>query len=107
MGPTGQIKTTFPRTGVPLGIQPDTTYAGSPEITLTSGDLILLTTDGIEETMAADNSLFGIERILDVLRANRSKPSAEIIRALYKAARDFSSNAPQTDDITAIVIKIQ
>lgn len=106
IGSAGQIKASLPRTGVPLGIQPDTTYSSSPEFTLASSDLILLTTDGIEETMTLDNTIFGIDRILEVVRANRSKPAAEIVRALYKSARDFSKNAPQTDDITAIVIKV-
>lgn len=107
LGPGGEIKTMLPRTGVPLGIRADTSYGSSPEIALLPGELVLLTTDGIEETMSPDNTLFGVERVLEVLRANRAKSSAEIIRNLYQAVRDFSRNSPQTDDVTAIVIKVQ
>ncbi len=107
LDPGGSIKATLPRTGVPLGIRPDTSYLSSPELQLVSGELVLLTTDGIEETMAPDNTLFGVERILEVVRANRSKSSAEIVQALYQAVREFSSNAVQADDVTAIVIKVQ
>jgi PAS domain S-box-containing protein len=106
IGPDGEAKRSLPRTGVPLGVRPDTSYASSPEMTLEAGDLVLLMTDGVEETMSPDNTIFGLERILEVVRANRDGSSAEIVQALYEAARNFSLGAPQTDDITAIVIKV-
>jgi len=102
----GVIKTTLKRTGIPLGMRPDTKYSAAPEIALAPGDLILLLTDGIEEASAPDESLFGIERILDVARAHRARPAREIVRALYESARQFANLAPQLDDITSIVIKV-
>jgi PAS domain S-box-containing protein len=107
IGADGAIKMPLPRTGVPLGIRPDTTYAAAPEITLTSGDLVLLTTDGIEETMLPDNTIFGIDRLLEVVRANRHRPAAEIVQTLYESVRAFSRNAPQADDVTTIVLKVR
>jgi serine phosphatase RsbU (regulator of sigma subunit) len=41
-----------------------------------------------------------------VVRAHRARPASEIVQALYRAVRDFSPNAPQNDDVTAIVIKV-
>jgi sigma-B regulation protein RsbU (phosphoserine phosphatase) len=104
---TGKISSTLPRTGVPLGIRPDTVYTSSPEMSLKSGDIILLSTDGIEETMSPDNLMFGSERMLDVVRANQTKMSSEIVQALYDAVREFSKNTPQIDDVTTIVIKVR
>ena len=101
------MKNKLARTGVPLGIRPDMQYAESAEIPLAAGDLILLVTDGIEETMSADNTLFGPERVLDVVRQNRDKPAAEIVAALHRSAREFSGHTPQIDDITAIVVRVQ
>ena len=103
----GAVKRTLPRTGVPLGIQPETRYLSSPEIPLAAGDLCLLLTDGIEESMSPDNSLFGVERILEVVRAHSAKSAREIVEGLYSAVRQFSQNTPQTDDVTAIVIKVK
>lgn len=100
------VKATLPRTGVPLGIRPDTQYLSSPEMLLERGDLIVVITDGIEETMGSDNSLFGIDRVLDVIRANRNRQAREIVEALYQSVRQFARNAPQADDVTAIVIKV-
>ncbi len=103
----GDIKRTLPRTGVPLGIHPDTQYVSSSEIQLASGDLLMLLTDGIEESMSPDNALFGNERILEIVRAHHKKTAREIVEALYDAVRQFSKNTPQLDDVTAIVIKVK
>ena len=84
----------------------DTQFASAPEIILSSGDLILLLTDGIEEASAPDGTLFGLPRILDTVRSNRSKPAQQIVQSLYETVRAFANSAPQVDDITAIVIKV-
>jgi PAS domain S-box-containing protein len=102
----GDIRHKLPRTGPPLGIRPDTQYASSEEIRLTSGDLVLLITDGIEESLSPANAIFGLERTLEVVRATRTKSAQEIVDALYRAVRDFAQGNPQTDDVTAIIIKV-
>jgi PAS domain S-box-containing protein len=102
----GKVKQILPRTGVPLGIQPDTTYQPAAEIKMESGDVLLALTDGIEEAAAIDDTLFGIDRVLDVVRAHQKEPAQQIVHALYAASREFSQNAPQMDDVTAIVIKV-
>jgi serine phosphatase RsbU (regulator of sigma subunit) len=102
----GSVKTTLQRSGPPLGVRPDTQYLSSPEIALASGDLVLLVTDGIEESMAPDNTLFGVEHTLEVVRAHREKAAHEIVAAFYQAVRHFSKNTAQADDVTAIVIKV-
>lgn len=103
---SGNVKHTLKRTGIPLGPQPDTKYIPSPDIKLESGDLLLALTDGIEEAAAADDSMFGMQRIFDVVRAHQSRPAQQIVHALYTASREFSKGVPQTDDVTAIVIKV-
>jgi len=106
LAPSGEIKMLLKRTAVPLGINPAAKYNGAVQVPLQAGDMVLLLTDGIEETMAPDESFFGIERTLHVVRQNREKPAREILDALYRAVRDFSQQTPQLDDVTAIVIKV-
>jgi sigma-B regulation protein RsbU (phosphoserine phosphatase) len=101
----GNIRSLLKRTGIPLGMRPDTQYLAAPEITLAPGDLVLLLTDGIEETSSPDESLFGLERIFEVVRSLRAQPAREIVEGLYQAVRAFANQAAQVDDITAIVIK--
>jgi PAS domain S-box-containing protein len=75
----------------------------SKTIAIDAGDILLLTTDGIEEAMSASGELFGRERILEILHEHASEPAAEIVRALYAAVRRF--RASQLDDATAIIVK--
>jgi len=91
----GDIKATLKRTGIPLGMKADTQFESTPEIVLSAGDLILLLTDGIEEASAPDGTLFGLARILDTVRSNRSRPAQQIVQALYETVRAFASNAPK------------
>ena len=102
---TGAVKATLKRTGIPLGMKPDTRYQSAPPLPLATGDLVLLLTDGIDEACGPDDSLFGIGRTLEVVRENLEKPARQIVEALYASARSFANHTPQIDDITAIVIK--
>ena len=79
---------------------------GEIPVPLQAGEIVLLLTDGIEEATGPDESFFGIERTLQAVRENREKPPREILDALYRAVRQFSQEAPQLDDVTAIVIKV-
>jgi PAS domain S-box-containing protein len=101
----GAIKHTLRRTGIPLGMKPDTQYASAPEIVLNPGELLLMLTDGIEESSAPDGTLFGLERTLQVVRTHQTRPARQIVRELYEAVRVFAGGSPQLDDITVIVGK--
>ena len=105
LGAAGEIKAQLKRTGLPLGIKPDVAYPPAIATGLSPGDILLLLTDGIEEAMSPDETIFGTERILEIARANRGKSAREIVDALYAAVRQFAQNTPQLDDVTAVVIK--
>lgn len=102
----GGVKATLRRTGIPLGLQPDTVYTSSPELRLTTGDILILLTDGIEEAIGGDDEIFGIDRTLDVVRRHRNLPASQIVQHLYEEVRRFSGQVPQADDITTIIIKV-
>jgi serine phosphatase RsbU (regulator of sigma subunit) len=58
------------------------------------------------EAIAPAGSLFGIERALEVVRANRNRTAKEIVQALAREVDEFTQFQGQLDDITAIVIKV-
>jgi sigma-B regulation protein RsbU (phosphoserine phosphatase) len=106
LGPCGTM-TKLESTGLPLGVEPTAMIECAPVIHLDEGCFVLLFTDGIFEARSADGSLFGIERAFDIVRANRQLPAERIAQCLCQAARVFSQNGPEHDDITAVVIKTQ
>ena len=62
--------------------------------------------DGFIEASSPAGKQFRTERVLDVVRANRSKTAEGIIQSLYQAVQEFSGQKTQSDDLTAIVIKL-
>jgi sigma-B regulation protein RsbU (phosphoserine phosphatase) len=102
----GEIKARLKRTGIPLGIKPDTNYPRAVETKLSPGDIVFLLTDGIDEAMSPEDEIFGTDRALEVVRTHRHLSARELVDALYQAVRQFSQNAPQLDDVTAVVIKV-
>ena len=101
----GEIKIQLRRSGIPLGLKPDTHYPPGAGVKLERGDIVLLLTDGIDEAMSPDNTIFGIDRALDIVRAQRKKTARDVVDSLYAAVRRFSQNTPQQDDVTAVVIR--
>ena len=106
-GASGEVISTLRRTGIPLGLRPDTVYHESGEIELAPGQIMLILTDGFEEAVAPNDEMFGTERVLDIVKKHRDRSAAEIIEELHRQVRAFSENAPQLDDLTAILIKVK
>jgi len=91
--------------GLPLGISPEFFSEPPQSLPFAKGDLLALTTDGFFEWANASEELYGSERLENNIRANRDKPSAEIISSLYADVLRFAGGTSQKDDLTAIVIK--
>ncbi len=105
LGRSGEVRMELPSAGPPLGLFPETVFTPSSSITLESGDVVLLATDGFEETATLGDRQFGPEGVVASLRARRDRPAAEILAGLYEDARAFAGDQGQTDDMAAIVIK--
>jgi PAS domain S-box-containing protein len=104
---SGAVKATLDSTSVPLGIVADEEFPVGGPVLLAPGDLVLLLTDGILETVSSGGEQFGVERVLELVRANRHKPAGELIDSLRTAAIAFSDHATLLDDLTIVVVKMQ
>jgi serine phosphatase RsbU (regulator of sigma subunit) len=91
--------------GVPLGILPEFVSGPATKIQLQKGDIFLLITDGFVEFENPAQEEFGKLRLENVVRASRSMPPDQIIKALYDAVLAFSSGTKQMDDLTAVLVK--
>ncbi len=93
------------REGGPLfGVTPEAKYEERP-VYINPGDIIYLYTDGISEVFDRDDEELGLDRLTDIVCENRERPSAEILDAVYLAARQFASPEHVFDDLTMIVVK--
>ncbi len=103
----GHIAHTMESTGVPLGFLQNYTYTTSAAVPLTSGDLLVLLTDGVTEAIGADESPFGLQQALEWIIRNRGTKAAEIASGLNQVARNFYIDALAGDDITSLVCKVE
>jgi serine phosphatase RsbU (regulator of sigma subunit)/catechol 2,3-dioxygenase-like lactoylglutathione lyase family enzyme len=68
------------------------------------GDALLLYTDGVTESSNSSGEEFGEQRLADTLRLYQELPPSDLISAIVKAVREFSSGEQQ-DDITVIAAR--
>ena len=57
------------------------------------------------EATDADNKLYGMERLENVLNANLAQSPNDILPAIKKDIDQFVGNAPQFDDITMLCLE--
>jgi len=100
---TGEVEQLHAQ-GIVLGIIPDARF--EQRVTeLNRGDVLCLYTDGVTEAMDTRRRLFDEERLIDVLRRSHTLTPDEIIGRILEAVTAFAAGAPQTDDITLVVLK--
>jgi serine phosphatase RsbU (regulator of sigma subunit) len=92
------------RTGIPIGIDKGASYRQN-HLTMEAGDFLVCYTDGVTEAVNTVDEEFGMERLEQIVLANRQSACADIAAAVEKAVNDFSPAGKQFDDITILVIK--
>ena len=92
--------------GLILGIMPDLDYE-LDSVALERGDALVMYTDGVSEAMNKENEEFGENRLLDVCQKLRNNSASTIRDGILNAVNDFSQGAPQYDDITLVVLKVE
>jgi sigma-B regulation protein RsbU (phosphoserine phosphatase) len=75
-------------------------------IRLRAGDLYLLFTDGISEAMNARDDCFGETRLGQLVELHAHLPSDQLRERVLREIAAFVGDAPQHDDMTMILIKV-
>jgi sigma-B regulation protein RsbU (phosphoserine phosphatase) len=75
-------------------------------IPLQPGDLYLLFTDGISEAMNGRDDLFGESRLGRLVETHAHLPSEELRERVLREIAAFVGDAPQHDDMTMILLKV-
>jgi serine phosphatase RsbU (regulator of sigma subunit) len=92
------------RTGMPIGVDEDTTW-DRKTIQFSPGDKLILYTDGVTEAQNAAGELFDEKLLVECLLRERNKTAFELQDELLKNVKDFVAGAPQFDDITLMILE--
>jgi sigma-B regulation protein RsbU (phosphoserine phosphatase) len=75
-------------------------------IPLRAGDLYLFFTDGISEAMNGQDDCFGETRLGQLVESHAHLPSDELRERVLREISAFVGDAPQHDDMTMILLKV-
>ena len=92
--------------GTVVGLLPEFDYQQA-SVTLSSGDLLVIYTDGFSEAMNRDLEEWGDKRLLAAVTNCDGLSSKDVISRVIQAADAFAAGAPQSDDMTLAVLRVQ
>jgi sigma-B regulation protein RsbU (phosphoserine phosphatase) len=94
--------------GYMVGMFGDATF-DTTETPLNQGDTILVHTDGITDAENADHEMFGkarLSKLIQSLAPTEGATVAGVAQHIVQAVHDFTSGAPQADDITLLAVRV-
>jgi phosphoserine phosphatase RsbU/P len=91
-------------TGMPVGLLEGAEFP-SAEARLAPGDKVLIYTDGVTEAQNVRGEFFGKKRLRQIVSARAAESCAAIHDAVQDAVTAFAEGAPQSDDITVVVLE--
>src|SRR4029078_4339317 len=74
-------------------------------VTLNPGDWLIVYSDGVSEAMSVSSDEDREERIVACVERNTALVPRQLLEALFADVREFTRGAPQSDDITAMVLR--
>jgi serine phosphatase RsbU (regulator of sigma subunit)/ligand-binding sensor domain-containing protein len=92
--------------GMPLGTFSDFPYS-KIESELSSGDTILIMSDGFPELFNDEKEMFGYKRARNLFEEFASESPEEIISKLKDAGSEWINDKDPDDDVTFVVIKVK
>lgn len=73
---------------------------------LEPGDLFVLFTDGVSESMNGRDEEWGEDRLIEFAKTCHGLPASDVMTRILAAADAFAAGAPQHDDMTLVVLRI-
>jgi sigma-B regulation protein RsbU (phosphoserine phosphatase) len=75
------------------------------QVTLAPGDTLFLYTDGITESCAPNDEMYGEQRLVETLPEIRHLPVREVPAHIVALIKQFEAGGAQADDITCLVAR--
>lgn len=89
-----------------LGVWSDFPFKAQSAV-LGKGDRVTLYTDGVTEAEKADGSLYGEERLIELLSKNRDMTQEALCSCIMDSVNDYFEGRPQNDDITLLSLGLK
>lgn len=74
-------------------------------VPLERNDCLVLYTDGLTETLNSEGDEFGVDRMMQSVRASANAGAQAIVKRIIEDVREFTGSVPQNDDMTLIAIR--
>ena len=92
--------------GFPIGLDDDIAeYIGKAQISLETGDGIVLYTDGITEAENPAGEQYGMDRLCNILQIQWNADAESVKQAVIDDVRNFMEGQKVYDDISLLVLK--
>ncbi len=90
--------------GLPVGLMPGMNY-DEDSVQFNAGDVLVIYSDGITESVNLQDEEFGEERLIEVLQKNLSRTASGIRDRIDEALTRFVGTAAPVDDMTVMIVK--
>jgi len=100
----GAVSDLYDGGSFPVGLLPEATFTSST-VKLQLDDTLVLFSDGITEAEDAEDELFGVPRLSEVLTGRQSAPLDHLQRLALEAVERFAGGASQSDDRTLLIVR--
>ena len=104
-GKTRKFKTLH-NGGLPLGVYPGEHF---PEETvqLSSGDTVVMYTDGVIEASNRKKDMFGLTRLMKLVEDNPREDASALLAKIEKDLKEFTAGEPPFDDVTVVIFRVK
>jgi len=96
--------TSMPSGSVVLGIIAGATFS-EQAVELSTGDTLIVYSDGVSEAMNEADDFFGEERLYAIAKQTSGQPVATIGARILEGVASFIGHAPVSDDVSMMVLR--
>jgi len=90
--------------GLCLGFIPQFDYERDT-YSIKSDEIVVIFSDGVTEAMNSSEEEFELERLRNIVAANKENSAEEILQTILKEIEDHVAGEEQMDDITLLILK--
>jgi len=101
---TGEIRM-LEGDNVPLGVLPNEVYV-EQSVACEPGDVVVFYSDGVTEARGRDDTLFGEERLIELVRREGHRYPQHLLAAIQEAVTSFAGSEIVSDDLTCLVVRV-